>query len=147
MFESFCNRPDLFSGIRNFGPFLALDGCISYCIVCFGAHVFVFCIVLLARIMWSVILFSFYLLSGVSKYVVFLFRRYLMALILCSMGWQESRGMIVPVAVGLRKVLNVILLSEGFVMVTCRKLVLLSRSVSIVYFMEGVILLNLYSTS
>jgi hypothetical protein len=69
------------------------------------------------------------------------------ALILCSVGWQESRGVTVSVAVGLPKILNVILLSKVFVMVTSRKLILLSCSVFIVYCMDGVILLNLSSTS
>jgi hypothetical protein len=69
------------------------------------------------------------------------------ALVLCSKGWQEFRGIIIYVAVGLRKILNVILLSEVFVIVMCRKFILLSCSISIVYCMEGVILFNLSSAS
>jgi hypothetical protein len=59
----------------------------------------------------------------------------------------KSHGMIVSVAVGCQKILKVILLSEVFEMVMSRKVILLSCSVSVVYCIEGVIVLNLSSTS
>jgi hypothetical protein len=67
---------------------------------------------------------------------VFLFKRCLMALILCSVGWEESRGVTVCCR-GVAGDTEYDIVVISFVMVMSRKLILLSCSVSIVYCMEG----------
>jgi uncharacterized membrane protein len=84
--------------------------------------------------------------SLLSVFRWYLFVRYLTAAILCSVGWQESKGMIVSVAVCFLYISN-FSLSYSFLTVISRKFIIFSLSFSIVNFIVGIILLNELSTS